>query len=315
MKKQIPGRIVKILAALALLLVLVRFFPHEPLSRRIPLSTAVWSSDGELLRVTLASDDQYRLWTPLSQLIEAFLLKEDRWFYWHPGINPVSIVRAGFRTWRGPGRAGGSTLTMQVARMIYRLNTRTPAGKLRQIGAALWLEARYSKRELIEAYLNLAPFGSNIEGVGAASRIYYGKSPEHVTLAEALTLAVIPQHPATRAGRADSTDTINDSPEIGMLAARSQLGALWLKSHASSEGFERQLDLEIVARRQFAMPQQAPHFVDKRNDSGCRAAKTGGTPDSALHQSVRRSRNSQCRGASGGLTRYVGEGLGGLCGF
>ncbi len=142
------------------------------------------------------------------ELIDAFLLKEDRWFYWHPGINPVSIVRAGFRTWRGPGRAGGSTLTMQVARMIYHLNTRSPAGKLRQIGAALWLEARYSKRELIEAYLNLAPFGSNIEGVGAASRIYFGKSPEHVTLAEALTLAVIPQHPATRAGRSEHDTTM-----------------------------------------------------------------------------------------------------------
>jgi len=266
MKKQLPGRILKIVAALTLLFVLVRFFPHEPLSKRIPLSTAVWSSDGELLRVTLASDEQYRLWTPLSQmfpeLVDAFLLKEDRWFYWHPGINPVSIVRAGFRTWRGPGRAGGSTLTMQVARMIYRLNTRTLGGKLYQIAAALWLEARYSKRDLIEAYLNLAPFGSNIEGVGAASRIYFGKSPEHVTLAEALTLAVIPQHPATRAGRAHSTDTNNDSDETGMLAARSQLGALWMKTYASSGGNERQLDLEIVARRQFAMPQQAPHFVD-----------------------------------------------------
>jgi len=206
MKSQIPGRILKTAGALILLLALLRFSPHDALSKRIPLSTAVWSSDGELLRVTLASDEQYRLWTPLSQmspeLVDAFLLKEDRWFYWHAGVNPVSIVRAGFRTWRGPGRAGGSTLTMQLARMFYRLNTRTPAGKLHQIGAALWLEVRYSKRNLIEAYLNLAPFGSNIEGVGAASRIYFGKSPENVTLAEALTLAVIPQHPATRAGRA-----------------------------------------------------------------------------------------------------------------
>jgi penicillin-binding protein 1C len=248
-----------------MVLAVLRFYPHEVLSKRIPLSTAVWSSDGELLRVTLASDEQYRLWTPLSQmspeLIEAFLLKEDRWFYWHPGINPISIVRAGFRTWRGPGRAGGSTLTMQVARMVYRLNTKTPSGKLKQIFAALWLEARYSKQDLIEAYLNLAPFGSNIEGVGAASRIYFGKSTDHLTLAEALTLAVIPQHPATRAGRPDTAGT-NDSQEAGMLAARSQLGALWLKTHSTSEGIERQLNLEIVARRQFAMPQQAPHFVD-----------------------------------------------------
>lgn len=264
LQKFFSSRSARILTALLLILLVLRFYPHDTLETRIPLSTAVWSADGELLRVTLASDDQYRLWTPLNQmspeLIDAFLLKEDRWFYWHPGINPISIVRAGFRTWRGPVRQGGSTLTMQVARMIYRLNTRTPAGKLRQIGAALWLEVRYSKRELIEAYLNLAPFGSNIEGVGAASRIYFGKSPEHLTLAEALTLAVIPQHPASRAGRTDVSG--DGSQESGMLAARSQLGALWVKSHRGTDGIQRQLDLEIVARRQFSMPQQAPHFVD-----------------------------------------------------
>ena len=105
-----------ILAAAAAVLAVVRLWPHEPLSRRVPLSTAVWSADGELLRVTLSSDDQYRLWTPLGQistaLSDAFLLKEDRWFYWHPGVNPAALCRAGTRTWRGEGRQGGSTITM-----------------------------------------------------------------------------------------------------------------------------------------------------------------------------------------------------------
>src|SRR5213593_4947316 len=86
----------------AFVLLLLRLIPHPSLAERFPLSTGVWSADGELLRVTLASDDQYRLWTPLSQisptLVEAFLLKEDRWFYWHPGVNPVSLARAGFKT-------------------------------------------------------------------------------------------------------------------------------------------------------------------------------------------------------------------------
>src|SRR5258705_10122007 len=90
---------------------------------------------------------------------------------------------------------------MQLARLMNRLNTRTAAGKIRQVGAALWLEARYSKRELLEAYLNLVPFGGNIQGVGAASRIYFGKPPDRLSLGEALTLAVIPQSPADRAGR------------------------------------------------------------------------------------------------------------------
>jgi penicillin-binding protein 1C len=161
-----------------LILGLLRFWPHAPLSQRVPLSTSVWSSDGELLRVTLAADDQYRLWTPRErmspELVDAFLLKEDRWFYWHPGVNPSALVRATWQTSRGSARQGGSTISMQLARMLYRLNTRTPRGKLRQMAAALWLEARYSKRDLLEAYLNLAPFGGNVQGVGAASRIFFG---------------------------------------------------------------------------------------------------------------------------------------------
>src|SRR4030081_2098020 len=83
-------------ALLFTVLVILRLWPHMPLAQRIPLSTAVWSADGELLRVTLASDDQYRLWTPLSDmsadLIQAFLLKEARCFYWHTRVNPAALV-------------------------------------------------------------------------------------------------------------------------------------------------------------------------------------------------------------------------------
>src|SRR5579863_3821995 len=88
-----------------LLILLLRFWPHPKLADQVRLSTALWSADGQLLRVTLASDDNFRLWTPLSEispsLIDAFLLKEDRRFYWHPGVNPVALGRAAFRTWRG----------------------------------------------------------------------------------------------------------------------------------------------------------------------------------------------------------------------
>ena len=84
--------------------------PHAPLSTRFPLSTGVWSADGELLQVTRAGDDQYRLWVPLHQvspsLVDAFLLKEDRWFYVNPGVNPVSLVRAAIRTYCGAGATG-----------------------------------------------------------------------------------------------------------------------------------------------------------------------------------------------------------------
>src|SRR5262249_7832514 len=243
-----------------ILLLPIRFWPHASLADRIPLSTGIWSADGALLRVTLTSDDQYRLWTPLSEispdLIEGFLLKEDRWFYWHPVVNPPALVRAGYRTYRGANRQGGSTLTMQLSRMLYRLNTKTPVGKLKQISLALWLEARYSKRELLEAYLNLVPFGGNIQGVGAAARIYFGKSPKDVTLSEAMTMAVIPQHPFARAGRS--------GVDARLLRARAVIGQLGWATHTANEAERRQLQLPIgVGRRsQFALPQYAPHFVD-----------------------------------------------------
>ena len=191
--------------SLPAVLLLIRLYPHRPFSDQVPQSTSIWSADGELLRATLAAGAQYRLWVPLKDmspaLVDAFLLKEDRWFYWHPGVNPVSLMRAAKRTWLGQGRQGGSTLTMQLARLLYHLNTRTPSGKLGQSAAALWLEARYSKHNILEAYLNLAPFGGNIQGVGAASRIYFGKPPSQINLGEAISLAVIPQRPGARAGR------------------------------------------------------------------------------------------------------------------
>ena len=246
------------IAVLALLFTLVRVWPHAPLAQRAPLSVAVWSADGELLRVTRSSDDQYRMWAPLHEispaLVRAVLLKEDRWFYWHPGINPVALARGAFRTYVVGERQGGSTITMQLARLMYGLNTRTPAGKLQQIAAALWLEARYSKRDLFEAYLNLVPFGGNIQGVGAASRIYFGRPPDRLTPAEALTLAVIPQRPSKRAGRAAS--------EADLLAARAQLGEAWLRGNPDSLADRRQLALPIVVKAQYSMPFAAPHFVD-----------------------------------------------------
>jgi penicillin-binding protein 1C len=278
-------RLLKAAALAAVALVALRVWPHAPLRQRFSISTGVWSADGELLRVTRTADDQYRLWTPLSQvsptLVDVFLLKEDRWFYWHVGVNPIAIVRAAFRTYAGGERQGGSTLTMQLARLDYRLNTRTAAGKLRQIAAALWLEARYAKRELLEAYLNLVPCGGNIQGVSAASRIYFGKPPDRVTLGEALTLAVIPQHPADRAGRTAS--------DTAVLAARARLGKLWVARHGDSADDRRQIDLPILARPEFPLPWQAPHFVDAvLAERAPRAGRIDTTIDAGLQRLIER---------------------------
>jgi penicillin-binding protein 1C len=246
------------IASLPAIFLLIRVYPERPLRDLVPQSTSVWSADGELLRATLAADGQYRLWTPLDEmspaLVDAFRLKEDRWFYWHLGVNPVSLIRAARSTWQGHGRQGGSTLTMQLARLVYHLNTKTPAGKLKQSAAALWLEARYSKRSILEAYLNLAPFGGNIQGVGAASRIYFGKPPSQVGLGEAITLAVVPQRPAVRAGRGVQLSRL--------LAARTHLAHYWLNTNHATDSERRQLELPVLAQPDSALPLNAPHFTD-----------------------------------------------------
>ncbi len=267
-------------AVVVLLLAALRVWPHRRLRERVPLSTAVWSADGELLRVTRASDDQYRLWVPLDQMapdvVEAFLLKEDRAFYWHAGANPAALARAAVRTYRGGDRQGGSTVTMQLTRLLYRANTRSVRGKLRQIAGAAWIEARFSKRDILEAYLNLVPFGGNIQGIGAASRVYFGKSADRLTLGEALTLAVIPQQPERRAGRSASSES--------MLAARARLGALWLAHHGDNADDRRQVALPILARPQFALPWQAPHLVDALLAGASRGERIDTTVDAELQR-------------------------------
>ena len=128
--------------------------------------------------------------------LQALLNYEDRWFWKHPGINPWALLRAGGQWLRG-GRivSGGSTLTMQVARILDP-HTRTPWGKAKQLLRALQLEAHLSKREILQLYLERAPFGGTIEGVEAASWAYLGKPASRLSQAEAALLAVLPQSPS-----------------------------------------------------------------------------------------------------------------------
>lgn len=253
-------RRVLLLAVLAPVIALLtaRLVPHAPLSTRVPLSRAVYARGGELLRLTLADDEQLRLWTPISQMsplsVRATLLYEDRWFRFHPGINPVALGRALRSLVSGNRRVGGSTITMQLARRLYDLDSRRPWGKVQQLMAALWLEARHGKDEILEAYLNLVPFGGNVEGIGAASLIHFGKPPGRLSLPEALSLALIPQNPNQRvhALRAGAPDFARSRQALGR-----RLLARW-----PSAGDERLLALPVAAREN-ALPFLAPHFTDQ----------------------------------------------------
>lgn len=163
-------------------------------------SVVVAAEDGSPLR---AFPDRQGVWRYPVQVqevsplyVQALLAYEDRWFYWHPGVNPFALARAAWQWWRtGKVVSGGSTLTMQVAR-ILEPHPRTLGGKLRQIFRALQLEWHYSKEEILTFYLNLAPFGGPLEGVQAASFAWLNKQAEALSHAEAALLVVLPQAPS-----------------------------------------------------------------------------------------------------------------------
>jgi penicillin-binding protein 1C len=247
-----------LLLALIISAVAFRYWPREPLRAKIPSSTAVFDRHERLLRLTLASDEQYRLWTNLEdvspELVEALLLHEDRHFYRHLGFNPLAFIRAAFSTYLGGTRVGGSTLTMQLARLKYGLNTRTIPGKLEQIARAIQLELMYSKRELLEAHLNLMPFGGNVQGVGTASLIYFGKRADQLDLAEALALVVIPQSPTRRAPNGTEPDTLR--------SARLRLFERWVMEHPQAETWRESVEQPLTFARVADLPFAAPHFVE-----------------------------------------------------
>jgi penicillin-binding protein 1C len=191
--------------------------PKPPVLDGISFSQCVRDRNGKLLRVTLTTDQKFRVWTPLPNvspaLINATLQFEDKYFRHHPGVNPVALLRAVFNLRTGGPHSGASTITMQLARLRYHLSTRTLSGKFVQIVRALELERHYSKDEILEAYLNLAPYGQNIEGVGAASQIYFGKTAARLTTPESISLSVIPQSPTRRALFADRDNRSLDSAQ------------------------------------------------------------------------------------------------------
>ena len=249
------------LAALAALFVLacaLRLWPHAPLADAIGSSRAVYAQGGELMRLTLAPDQQYRLWVPLPKiapaLVDAVLLYEDRRFYAHPGVNPAALVRSAWQMSSGGRRQGGSTLTMQLARRLYGIDSRSARGKLAQIGAALWIEARHGKKEILEAYLNTAPYGGNIEGVQAASLVYFRKDAARLSLPEALTLAVIPQNPVERIAERGRNAQLQ--------AARARLWALWAERDPAAARHEPDAQLALAAQSRGSLPFIAPHATD-----------------------------------------------------
>lgn len=202
MNKAVVARL-SLAAILAALLLADQLLPPPLPGRSAPHAQLVLARDGTPLR---AFPDRAHIWRHPVRIeevspryIEAVIGYEDRWYWWHFGVNPFALLRAaGQWLWHGRIVSGGSTLTMQVARMLEPevYTSRTLAGKLRQIARAVQLELRLPKREILEIYLTYAPMGGVLEGVEAASRGYLGKPSLSLSHAEAALLAVLPQSPS-----------------------------------------------------------------------------------------------------------------------
>src|SRR5207248_568325 len=174
-----------------------------PLGETIEFSTVVVDRNGQLLRPYATPDGRWRLPAAVKDVdqryVDMLIAYEDKRFYSHHGVDPLAVARAAFQlVTHGRIVSGGSTITMQVARLLEPRTDRTFLAKLRQAVRAIELERRLSKDEILTLYLALAPYGGNLEGVRAASLAYLGKEPRRLSLSEAALLVAIPQSPELR---------------------------------------------------------------------------------------------------------------------
>ncbi|MCX2941805.1 penicillin-binding protein 1C [Rahnella perminowiae] len=290
---------------LVLIMVACRLWPHPPLSQGQPFSTVYYDRQGTLMRITLANDDRYRLWTPLEQVsplaVKSLLLHEDRGFYYNPGFNPFSLMRGFWRSYIAGGKMqGGSTITMQLARMHWHLNTRTPSGKFMQVLRAVQLELSYSKHDILEAYLNNAPYGRNIESIGAASLIYFNKAPKYLTLPEAMTLAVLPQSPSNR------IDPKTGVVGAALTQARNRLFLRWQAHYATDSSQLSLFRLPLAIRQPERMPYIAPHFIEQLRQQNPQVIRTDTRIDTTLDAGLQRLTERQVNAF---ITRNTNRGI------
>jgi len=173
-------------------------FPAQPFA--VPYSTVLYDSSGQLLQARVASDGQWRFMQE-SNLPEMFektiLIFEDRYFYFHTGVNPVSLFRAFIANVRENRIVmGGSTISMQLARLHKNNPKRTLINKLHEIWIAIVFEIKFSKTDILKMYVSNAPYGGNVVGAETAAWRYFGRDINNLSLAEYATLAVLPNSPA-----------------------------------------------------------------------------------------------------------------------
>ncbi|WP_338874514.1 penicillin-binding protein 1C [Spirosoma sp. SC4-14] len=246
-------------AVKALLLTLVLFLAVDfffPIKTSVPYSTLVTARNGTILHAFLSRDDKWRMYTELSEITptlrEAILFKEDKYFRYHFGFNPIAILRAAGRNLlSGKRTSGASTITMQTVRLLEP-RERTYGSKLIELFRAVQLEVHYSKDEILQLYLNLIPYGGNIEGLKSASLLYFGKPPKLLSLAELTTLTIIPNRPSSLRPGSNNAHIVEERN-------------VWLKrfrtQHLFDDGAIDDALNEPLAAYRRAAPQLTPHLA------------------------------------------------------
>lgn len=232
------------------------------------LSVTVLDRHDRLLRAFTTEGGRWRLPVTVagvdSRYLDMLVAYEDGRFYRHHGVDPAALARAAVQLARN-GRiiSGGSTLTMQVARLLEGPSERSFLVKFRQIALALALERRLTKSQILDLYLKLAPFGGNVEGVRAASLTYFGKEPVRLSIAERALLVAIPQSPETR--RPDRSPRTARRARDRVLARAVEAGVI-----TEAEAAEARRVAVPLARRAF--PRLAPHLAEAERARGPRLA-------------------------------------------
>ncbi len=230
-----------------------------PLGKDLRFSATVLDRDGRLLRAYATSDGRWRLPARVADVdprfFDVLFAYEDKRFRSHHGVDPLAMMRAvGQFVTSGRIRSGGSTLTMQVARLLEPRRSRTLAAKLRQMVRAIELERALSKDQILSLYLELAPYGGNIEGIRAAALAYFGKEPRYLTLGQAALLVALPQAPELR--RPDL------APEAARIARNRVLDRFAATGTVPADEIAR-AKAEPVPTARRAMPLVAPHAADR----------------------------------------------------
>ncbi|PWJ43780.1 penicillin-binding protein 1C [Sediminitomix flava] len=274
-------------------LLLIGFFYLIPLPKPLfnaPYVTTLESTEGELLSAMIADDQQWRF--PESDSMpykfeNAIRLFEDEYFYYHFGVNPISIMRAiSQNISQGRIVSGGSTISMQTIRMAFGNQERTYGQKLIELFSALKLEAYYSKTEILQAYADHAPFGGNIVGLKAASYRYFGRPAHKLSWAESAMLAILPNNPSSI------------FPGKNQEKLKAKRDRLLLKIHEN--GFLTKDELYLAQQEKLPnslkpLPNSAYHLLHRAISEGHKGENIKSTLQSKLQKEVDRKLNRYAR--------------------